>query len=295
VYDLPAEDYHADPVPGGSLSSSGARLLLPPGCPAIYRWQADHPQPPNRTFDFGHVAHRQVLGVGPDVVVIDAEDYRRTAARAARDEAYAAGAVPLLATEHEQVLAMEAVLRAHPVAGPLFDPSKGGVPEHSLFWHDDGVWRRAMLDWYRPAGPGRRLIIADYKTCRSADPGELGRAMASFGYDLKAGWYRDGAAALGLAGAEDLDPAFVLVCQAKDPPYLITVGQPDHIALRYAEAMNRKALDIYRACVRTGVWPGHVPDEKPVSLALPGWVARQRELALALELGEYEVEGQMSR
>jgi len=28
VYDIPAEAYHADPVPGGSLSASGARDLL---------------------------------------------------------------------------------------------------------------------------------------------------------------------------------------------------------------------------------------------------------------------------
>lgn len=33
VYDLPAEVYHADPVEGGSLSSTGARKLLPPSCP----------------------------------------------------------------------------------------------------------------------------------------------------------------------------------------------------------------------------------------------------------------------
>ncbi len=29
VYVIPADDYHADPVPGGSISASGARRILP--------------------------------------------------------------------------------------------------------------------------------------------------------------------------------------------------------------------------------------------------------------------------
>src|SRR5258708_26204894 len=37
VYGIPADAYHADPIEGGSLSSSGARRLLPPGCPALFR------------------------------------------------------------------------------------------------------------------------------------------------------------------------------------------------------------------------------------------------------------------
>ena len=30
VYDIPEDLYHRDPVPGGSLSCSGAKKLLPP-------------------------------------------------------------------------------------------------------------------------------------------------------------------------------------------------------------------------------------------------------------------------
>ena len=45
VYDGMDEDaYHADPVPGGSLSASGAKLLLPPSCPALYHYRRDHPK-----------------------------------------------------------------------------------------------------------------------------------------------------------------------------------------------------------------------------------------------------------
>ena len=68
VYTLPADEYHADPVKGGSLSSSGARKILE--CPARFRWERDHPPVPTDAFNFGHAAHKLVLGAGPDVEVV---------------------------------------------------------------------------------------------------------------------------------------------------------------------------------------------------------------------------------
>lgn len=62
VYDdMPEHVYLADPVPGGSLSFSGAKALLPPSCPALYRHQRDHGRPPKPAFDFGHAVHSMVL------------------------------------------------------------------------------------------------------------------------------------------------------------------------------------------------------------------------------------------
>ena len=45
VYEMPAEEYHADPVEGGSLSSTGARRLLEMA-PARWRYEQAHPSPP---------------------------------------------------------------------------------------------------------------------------------------------------------------------------------------------------------------------------------------------------------
>ena len=52
VYEMDEATYHQDPVPGGSLSASGAKLLLPPSCPALYAWRRDHPKV-SAEFDFG--------------------------------------------------------------------------------------------------------------------------------------------------------------------------------------------------------------------------------------------------
>ncbi|ARF75707.1 hypothetical protein B7C62_28210 [Kitasatospora albolonga] len=260
---LPIETYHGDRT---SLSSSGARKLLPPSCPALFRHEQDNPRPRKQAFDFGNAAHRLVLGEGPDLVSIDADDWRTKAARQERDEVAAAGGLALLVAEHDQVQAMADAIRRHPVAGVLFAPGSGR-PEVSVVWEDDrsGVRRRARFDWLPNPGPGR-LIIPDYKTCRSAEPTALAKAVHEYGYHQQADWYRAAARAAQLGGA---DTAFVFVCQEKTAPYLVTVFEPDMTALRIGAAKNRRAIETYARCVETGHWPGYT--DEIAYLSLPAW------------------------
>jgi hypothetical protein len=274
VYDdMPNDVYHADPVPGGSLSSSGARKLLPPNCPARFAYERNNPSTPKREYDLGHAAHLKVLGAGPELVIAEHDDWRTKAARQTRDIAHAEGKVPLLAAEHDQVEAMAAALRANTKVGRLFHPS-GGKPEQSLFWIDkqSGVWCRARLDWMpHTAAPSGRLIIPDYKTCRSAAPDHIRRDVWQYGYALQADWYCAAVKALGLCEAA----AFVFIFQEKEPPYLITVATLDPPALRVGARLNRDAIRIYADCTRTGVWPAYSDDVELISL--PPWIERQYE------------------
>lgn len=267
VHDVPIDDYHADPVPDGSLSASGAKKLLPPSCPARFHHEREHPPAPTSTFDIGHAAHKLILGDGPELVVVDHDDWRTKAAKEARDEAHARGAVPLLARDHDQVQAMAAALREHPIVGNLFDADHGR-PEQSLFWADDRtrVWRRARLDWLPDPIDGQRMIVADYKTCASADPDTLERAVHNYGYHLQAAWYLDGIHALGLAD----DAAFVFVFQEKAAPYLVTVAELDARALQVGRALARQAIDIYVECATADHWPGY--SDAVELLRLPAWV-----------------------
>jgi hypothetical protein len=259
VYDLPADVYHADPVPahlGGSLSSSGAKLLLPPSCPAIFDWQRRNGEKHTDAFDFGHAAHTAVLGVGAEVVIIDADDWRSKAARDAKAAAHAEGKTPLLAKDAAVVQAMAAKLAAHPIASALLDPDHG-KPEQALFAQDQasgGVWLRAMLDWLPDPGPGR-MIVPDYKsTADNGDPDAFGRTMANFRYHGQAAWYLDLLRTLDLAGD---DAAFVFIVQSKQAPYLVSVIEPDARALRVGREENRAAIELYAQCTSTGEWPDY--------------------------------------
>jgi hypothetical protein len=263
IYQMTAEEYHADPVPGGSLSSSGARKLLSPSCPAKFRYDQDHGQEHRAVFDFGQAAHLVVLGEGPEIVVVDAPDWRGKTAQQQRAEARERGAVPVLTSEWQRIKDMAKALREHPVARALFDPDRGR-PEQTLIWRDrrTGVMRRARLDWLPDPGPGR-LIIPDYKTCASAEPAALARSVATYGYHQQDDWYRAGARALDLC---DEAAAFVFVCQEKVAPYVVTVFELDAAARRIGAARNRRAIEIFAECQRTGRWPGYGDDIAYLSL-----------------------------
>lgn len=270
VYDaMPEHVYHGDPVPEGSLSSSGAKRLLPPSCPALFKWERDHGRAEKRAFDFGHAAHNLVLGIGADLAVVDAADWRTKAAQAKKTEAYASGQVPILAAGYQQVKDMAAVLRAHPYAGALFDPERGGRPEQSAFWRDERheVWRRARFDWLPAPLESGRMILPDYKSTVSAEPGAFAKAVANFSYHQQGDWYSEAVRALGLADVV----VFVLVAQEKTPPYLITVGELDAEALRIGRHLNNQALGVFADCTATGTWPGYSTDVE--LLTLPRWAA----------------------
>lgn len=287
---MPPEQYHADPVPDGSLSSGGVRRLLDPSCPAKYRWWADHPEPPKPEFDFGHAAHRKVLGIGADIVIIagtgkDENAWRTDDDKAAVEAARVAGQIPVKPRDMVVVDAMAAALREHPVARALFEPGTG-LAEQSLFWRDPefGVWRRARPDWlpfwYTSGG---QLVIPDYKTCTSANPADLERAIVQHGYDQQAAWYLDPVGPLQLGDPNAV--MFVFVFQEKTPPYVVTTVQPDVVMLKRGRMRNRLAMSIFLECSESGVWPGYV--EGLGTLSLPPWV--ENEFDDELEHGVYDV------
>lgn len=282
VYDdIPDDVYHADPVPDGSLSCSGAKRLLPPSCPAIFWYERLHGRPAKPAFDFGHAAHAAVLGKGAPVVIVqktakdgtksDAENYLTKSAQQHRDEAYAAGHTPILAHEAQQVGEMAQALLQHETAAALLAPDSGAA-EQSLFWRDPrrGVMLRSRLDWL-PRTVNDRVVIPDFKTAVSAEPWTFARAAATYGYHMQHAFYVDGARALGLAG----DVQFVFIVQEKTPPYLVSVVELDAASVEAGRRRNDAAIDVYVQCRETGEWPGYHDDDDIPLISLPAWALSQ--------------------
>jgi PDDEXK-like domain of unknown function (DUF3799) len=271
VYDIPAAVYHADPVPGGSLSSTGARKVLE--CPAKFEWDRRHPQPTRKTFDLGSAAHRVVLEDGPELVLIDAAEWRSNAVKAQVAAVREAGGIPLKPDEYRMVHDMAEALRRHPVAGPTFAPGSGRA-EQSLFWRDHmtGVSRRARPDWMKYTRSGR-LIAVDYKTTADASLDGISKSVLNYRYDQQAAWYRSGMRELGLHD----DPGFVFVFQEKVAPYVVTVVELTAVTHKIGRARNRQALELYARCTESGYWPGYADENEPSLVALPGW-AENKEL-----------------
>ncbi len=276
VYDIPVEEYHADPCPGGSLSSTGIRKLVN-DCPARFHYDLSHPQKPKAVFDFGHVAHMLVLGKGEDVCVVNSDAWCTKAAKEQRDEAREAGRVPILQKDFDTAFAMARVLEQHEFAAQCF---QNGKPEQALFWHDRvfDIWCRALLDWM-PNEPC--IIFTDYKTCRSSKPDDLARAMFERGYYIQAAFYLEGIRELELAE----QPHFLFAFQEKEPPFLITVAEPNADALYWGRLHVIKAKETFVECTESGVWPGYADDV--AGLDLPGYAAKRFQDNL--EAGRFDV------
>ncbi|MFJ1539353.1 PD-(D/E)XK nuclease-like domain-containing protein [Micromonospora chalcea] len=275
VYNIPEALYHSDPVPGGSLSCSGAKKILPPSCPALFKHEQEHGQPHKKAFEIGSAAHKMVLGVGPELVEFAGTGANPEVWQKADDKAEVAairkrGAIPLKPSEMAQVKAMGKALREHPIASALLIP-EGGKAEQTLVWQDaeTGIACRALVDWL-PNRNGNRLVIGDYKSSVSANPEDFRKAAYNYGYCMQNPWYLDGIRALGL----DDDPDFVFVVQMKTPPYLVSLIRLDEEALRIGAERNRKARRIFADCLESGVWPGFT-DNEIAEVSLPSYATYQ--------------------
>lgn len=262
-------DYHADRV---SLSSTGARKLL--ACPARFRWERDNQSPPSKAFDIGRVVHTLVLGVGGEVVVVDADNWLTKAAKEQRAAAYESGATPLLTAEYDAALAMRDAVMAHPVAAELFSD---GVAEQSGWWADEdtGITLRFRPDWMGNLQDWP--VCGDLKTTISADPQDFSRSVAKFGYNMQAAWYLAGLAAHGIA-----DARFLFVCVEKTAPYPVAVIELDAEAITQGRIDMRRAIDLYKRCLDTDTWPAYGDGIHTISL--PPWATRGAVQAEANQL-----------
>jgi hypothetical protein len=270
LLDMTAEEYHADPVPGGSLSSTTAKRMLPPSCPARALYESRH-RVEKSEFDVGHYTHSLLLGRGAPLARVPYGDWRSKPAREAREAAYAAGEVPLLTRQVDAVHAMASAVRAHPIAGPLLDPDTAhGVNEAVVVWHDpeygEQCTRRSMFD--RIVDPACGMQVVDLKTTPDASPDALQRAVWRWGYHMQEAFYRDAAAAVYGCTPDDVDFVFVFVETA--PPHLVHVTRLDPDLVDIGRARVRRAIDRWVWCRETGVWPGHADDQITTTHA-PRW------------------------
>lgn len=263
---VPELDYHADK---DSISSTMAREILK--SPAHLRYMLDNPPERKKVWDIGHAVHAGVLGVGLDVTVLDYPDWRTKAAREERDEITNSGGVAFLQHEYEPVQAMIDAIRNHEVAGPLFS---SGQPEVSMWaeHQETGLLMRGRVDWIKQ---GKRPILVDLKTTRSANPKDFHRSVWDYGYHLQQEWYKHI-----YQDATGDEPAFVFVLVESAAPHLVSVIElADN---EYGESFPQigkermeVALRTYLACLTTNEWPGYAP--KVHRIAPTGWQVNQHD------------------
>lgn len=277
---LPAATYHNGATETPSLSSSIARLLVTKS-PA--HGKAAHPvlnpnlvRKDETKFDLGTAAHALFLEGEDRIAVCTALDWRKSEAKAFREEQRALGNVPLLLKEAGDVRSMVAEARAQldkHRAKPR--PFTDGKPEQTLVWEDDhGVVCRARLDWLRDDFSA----IDDYKTTSaSAAPEKWTRTMYGMGADMQVAFYMRGVERL-----TGVRPVFRYVVQETYLPYALSVVDLAPSALALAEDKVQTAIDRWALCLERDFWPAY--PEQVASIEVPtweemAWLSREQEAA----------------
>lgn len=254
--DVPELEYHAHPA----LSQSGMKTLL--DCPARYQHERAN-RVEKDEYDFGHAVHAEILGTGLEIVEVEAADWRSKAAREAKGEAHARGAVPLLAHQVAEVRAIGAAVRDS-AAGPIL--TRPGRSEVSMRWDDPttGVELRGRIDRVTKLPDGRTVLV-DLKTCRTAKPGNRAGSFPydahQHGYPLQAATYVNGWHAL-----TGETPAYLIVAVEKTAPYLTVPYLVTDDELDVGHRKMRAALALYTECADTDTWPGYATGIETLTL-----------------------------
>ena len=215
IYDIPEDEYHADPVPGGSLSSTGAKTIYPEGGPARFDYQRRHGGKKSKAMDLGTVVHGLVLGTGQPARVLDYPNWTTNKAKDAKKQAIADGCIPMLPDGYAEAQAIARAVLDHDIAGGLFAPGEFDA-EVSMFWYLDefGIWCRGRLD--AMAHIAGRVVIGDLKTAADASEEGFAKAVDRYCYHVQEVHYRTGLAVLLGCDWEDID--FIFAVAETEPP-----------------------------------------------------------------------------
>lgn len=254
----PSLGYTPDP---NRLSPNGAKKLIQPGGPAKFDWDRKQRPEPKAHFDFGHAAHKFVLGEGEQIAPVYAETWQTKAAKEQREKAREAGLIPLLAKDVEKAQAMADAVHAHPLAATYLAQ---GDAEHWLYATEPetGQGLRMRADWMTQQD---RLYLIEYKTAADANPNVFARKAYDFGYHIACAFAVTCARLLEL----DESPAYLTIVQEKEPPYLVSVCEFDMDAYLLGRKQMQQAIQTYQRCMETGEWPGY--DQTIHSISLPPW------------------------
>ena len=262
IFDMPAETYHAiHAMSAGGLKrmrQSPAHfygMLLDPNRP-----EPGEPTPAMKNGTLVHFCIFEPHTVDARYIVKPAGmNFSTKDGKAWRD------AKALEIVEAEQMAtakAQAAALMRLPEIGALLSDGYG---EASAFWIDEetGELCKCRPDWTSPAGDG--VILVDGKTCQDASQEGFSRAIWNLGYWLQAAWYSDG---FEKATGKRVH-GFVFAAVESSWPHAAAAYMLGDDVLEKARAENRRLLDLYAGCRRTGVWPGY--QQSIQSIALPSW------------------------
>jgi hypothetical protein len=254
---LPA-DYHRDPCPRPSLSSSKIKILATQT--PLHAWTATpglnpdwEPEEQKDHFDIGTAAHALLLGRGNDLVHVMGKRWNN-AEKAIREQAIADGKTALLSKDYNALVKMIARAKERLAEYRItLDPDRSEVMAVAEI---NGVWCRILVD-NAPDWPTEPLY--DYKTTTDANKTACQRTVEQNGLDIQKRFYQR---VWDAATGEKRDFRFIF--QEKKAPYSLTVhrlhesdANTDGTWDAAADLVIDEAIETWRVCVETDTWPDY--------------------------------------
>jgi len=272
IFNLTAEQYHADPAPTPSLSNSIANILLDQS--PLHAWMA-HPRlnpnyerEVNNNFDLGSAAHLMLLERREDKIVrVQADDWRTKAAKEARDTARANGQYPVLERQYADIVNMCTAAQDYLLTTELGDMLATGLAEQTVMWQEGDLWYRSRPDMLSLDG----RVILDYKSTSSAAPDFVSKQIGRMGYDLQSEFYTRGVNTV----RKMEDAVFVFLFQEITPPYACSLMSLDNTFREVGKLKLKRAMQLWETSITTDKWPGYT--NKILYVAPKPWDAAEME------------------
>ena len=269
IYEITAEEYHADPCIEPSLSSSIAKIICTKTAAhaslAHPLLTPQDPKDPSPAMDLGTAVHALVLQpeIAEDlIVVVEEATWRTKLAKEQRSGARADGRVPLLSHVFDTAVEMSEAARLQIGQHPA-DIFEAGKCEQTMVWKEEDIWCRSRVDWLR----SDHRYIDDFKTTAAGcSPHDISRRVFADGWDVQAAFYLRGLEAI---GATEYVPHFRFAVLESTPPYSLVVVELNADALMLAERKVAHAINTWRECMETGIWEGY--PQKSFWVSLPPW------------------------
>jgi len=281
IHKISKEEYLSDPCEQPSITR-GVVHDIHSSCPALARFKhpklnPDREQETADKFDIGTAGHSLLLEDEDNIVVLEADDWRKKAVKDERDTLRAEGKTVLLRKQYEDALLMKTAAKLQIAMSMLKinDFKKQGKAEMTYIWEEQGIWFRGRPDWVS----NDNTLMIDYKTTSaSANPQSFASIVVNNALDVQCALYRRGAGIL-----NGITPRFVLIVQETFEPFLCSFMDlsPEFEQLGKDKIMY--ATFIWKKCLETGIWPGY--PQEIATLDAPAWALAQFE-SIAERIGE---------
>lgn len=171
----------------------------------------------------------------------------------------------------EKIRIIQANVSAHLRANEMLRAP--GDTELSGFWSDAsfGVECKLRIDKLCMAGAIPWALL-DVKTTRDASADGFARACATYGYDVQAAYYTDGAKAI-----LGLELPFYFLAVENEAPHAVALYRACPEMIEAGRKKVRAGLMLMRYCQTTGSWPSYQPNGEEEVISLPAWASRQAD------------------